>query len=52
MSLGGLLALLVVVFAAIALIGKVEINPWWGVLALAVAVLLGGISFPLGPRRI
>jgi hypothetical protein len=52
MSLGSLLALLVVVFAAIALLGKVEINPWWGVLALAIAVLLGGLTFPVINRRI
>jgi len=51
MRLGSLLALLVIVFAAVALLGRIAIDPWWGILALAVAVVLGGFAFPAFTRR-
>ena len=52
MSLSAILALLVVVFALFVILAHAAIEPWWGILALAVAVLLGGVSLPFGPRRV
>jgi len=52
MNLGSLLAVLVIIFAALALVGHLAIDPWWGILALAVAIVLGGVAFPLIGRRV
>lgn len=39
-GIGWLIAVVVVIFALLAIVAHLEINPWWGILALAVAILV------------
>jgi hypothetical protein len=52
MSLSGILALLVIFFALFVILAHLAIEPWWGILALAIAVLLGGVTLPALGRRV